>query len=62
MPVDFRKEAHVLAVHGVQFGEDESIKSEELTRKLVNKSLSHSHLEREFEVFGYFYEDINDQA
>ncbi|MDX1410825.1 MAG: hypothetical protein R3351_01590 [Nitrospirales bacterium] len=62
MSVDFRKEAHILAVHGVQLGEDESIKSEELVRKLVTKSLSQSHLEREFEVFGFFYEDINDQA
>ena len=62
MSVDFRKEAHILAVHGVQLGEDESIQSEELVRKLVTKSLSHSHLEREFEVFGYYYEDINDQA
>ena len=62
MSVDFRKEAHILAVHGVQLGEDESIKSEELVQKLVTRSLSHSHLEREFEVFGYFYEDINDQA
>jgi hypothetical protein len=62
MSVDFRKDAHILAVHGVQLGEDESIKSEEAVRKIVAKSLSRSHLEREFEVFGFFYEDINDQA
>ena len=62
MSVDFRKEAHILAVHGVQLGEDESIQCEELIRKLVTKSLAQSHLEREFEVFGFFYEDINDQA
>ncbi len=62
MSVDFRKEAHILAVHGVQLGEDEGNECEELVRKLVTKSLSQSHLEREFEVFGFFYEDINDQA
>jgi hypothetical protein len=62
MSVDFRKDSHILAVHGVQLGEDESIKCEEQIQKLVTKSLSRSHLEREFEVFGFFYEDINDQA
>jgi hypothetical protein len=62
MSVDFRKDAHILAIHGVQLGEDESIKSEEQVRKLVTKSLSRSHLERQFEVLGFFYEDINDQA
>lgn len=54
MSVDFRKNAHILAVHGVQLGEDESIKSEEQVGKLVTKSLSRSHLEREFEVVGVF--------
>jgi hypothetical protein len=62
MSVDFRKNAHILAVHGVQLGEDESIRSEEQVCKLVTKSLSRSHLEHEFEVIGFFYEDINDQA
>jgi len=62
MSVDFRKDAHILAVHGVQLGEDESIKSEEQVHTLVTKSLSRSHLERQFEVLGFFYEDINDQA
>ena len=62
MAIDFKKDAHILAVHGVQLGVDEGIKSEEQIRKLVTKSLSRSHLERQFEVFGYFYEDINDQA
>jgi hypothetical protein len=62
MPVDFKKDAHILAVHGVQLGDDESIKSDELIRKLVTKSLSRSHLERQYEVFGFFYEDINDEA
>ena len=62
MSVDFRKDAHILAVHGVQLGDDESIKSDEQVRKLVTKSLSRSHLERQFEVFGFFYEDINDEA
>ena len=62
MSVDFRKDAHILAVHGVQLGEDESITSEEQVRKLLTKSLLRSHLERDFDVFGYFYEDFNDQA
>ena len=62
MSVDFRKDAHILAVHGVQLGDDESIKSDEKVRKLVTKSLSRSHLERQFEVSGFFYEDINDEA
>lgn len=62
MSVDFKKKAHILAVHGVQLGDDESIKSDEQVRKLVKKSLSRSHLERQFEVSGFFYEDINDEA
>ena len=62
MSVDFRKDAHILAIHGVQLGDDKSIKSDEQVRKLVTKSLSRSHLEREFEAFGFFYEDINDEA
>lgn len=62
MPVDFRKEAHILAVHGVQLGEDESIKSKELVRDLIEESLSLSHLERKFKVHGFFYENINDEA
>ena len=62
MPVEFRKEAHVLAVHGVQVSDDASIKSDDQIRKLLNRSLSRSHLDRQFEVLGFFYEDINDEA
>lgn len=62
MPVDFTKDAHILAVHGVQTSSDKKIESDDQIRKLVNKSLDQSHLQREFEVSGFFYEDINDKA
>ncbi len=62
MPVDFRKPAHVVVVHGVQSGEDEDIKSEQQIRSLINRSLAESHIEKEFLVKGYLYEDINDNA
>ena len=62
MSIGFRKDAHILAIHGVQLGDDESIESDTLLRKLVNKSLSRSHLQRDFDVFGFLYEDINDEA
>ena len=62
MSVDFRKDAHILVVHGVQFGDDDSIKSDEQIRKLVTKSLLRSHLDRQFEARGFLYEDINDTA
>ncbi len=62
MPVDFRKPAHVVVVHGVQSGEDEDIKSEQQIRLLINRSLAESHIEKEFLVKGYLYEDINDNA
>lgn len=62
MPVDFRKPAHVIVVHGVQTGEDEDIQSEQQIRALINRSLAESHIDKEFEVRGYIYEDINDAA
>jgi len=62
MPVDFRKPAHVVVVHGVQSGEDEDIKSEQQIRLLINRSLAESHIEKDFLVKGYLYEDINDNA
>lgn len=62
MAVDFKKDAHILAVHGVQVGEDKDITSDDSIRKLVTKSLSNSHIDRKFEASGFFYEDINDDA
>lgn len=62
MSVDFTKDACVLTVHGVQTSSNKDIKSDQQITKLVNKSLSDSHLQRNFEVAGYFYEDKNDNA
>ncbi len=62
MPVDFTKEAHILAVHGVQTGSDEDITSSEKIGKLTNNALSRSHIVRDFESIGFYYEDINDDA
>lgn len=62
MAVDFRKPAHVLAVHGVQTSEDADIASDQQIRALITRSLADVHVEKEFRVKGYFYEDINDEA
>ena len=62
MPVDFKKDAHILAVHGVQVGTDKKITSDDKIRTLVTKSLAASHLDKKFAVSGFFYEDINDDA
>jgi hypothetical protein len=62
MAVDYNKEPHILAVHGVQTGEDSQISSGDSIRKLVTKSLNNSNLDRNFDVPGFFYEDINDDA
>jgi hypothetical protein len=62
MPVDFRKPAHVLAVHGVQTSENSEIQSEQQIRRLLVRSLADIHVDREFDVRGYLYEDINDNA
>jgi hypothetical protein len=62
MSVDFKNEANILAIHGVQVGEDESVKSDKQIRKLLNSALSRSHIERDYSVSGFLYEDINDEA
>lgn len=62
MPVDFTKPAHILAVHGVQTCKDADIDCAEQIRKLVARSLAASHVERQFAVDAWLYEDINDDA
>jgi hypothetical protein len=62
MTVDITKPAHILAVHGVQIGSDEDVGARESVEKLVRKSLKRSFLDRDYEVLGYYYEDINDDA
>lgn len=62
MPVDFKKPAHILVVHGVQTGEDADIKAEQQIRALMTRSLAEMHVEKEFDVKGYLYENINDEA
>lgn len=62
MTVDFAKDAHILVVHGVQSGDDKDIECDKQIRKLVSKSLDQNHIQREFNVTGCFYENINDKA
>ena len=62
MAVDFSKKAHVIVVHGVQGGTDKEVIGVPQIKKLIEKSLAQSHITRDFDVIGYFYEDINDQA
>lgn len=63
MPIDFRKPADILVVHGVQTSEDGKIESDKQIRALVNRALNESHIiDKQFEVRGFFYEDINDRA
>jgi hypothetical protein len=62
MSLDFAKKAHILVVHGVQTGSDGDIDVDEKIRKLVARSLERSHLDRDFDVRQYLYEDINDDA
>jgi len=62
MTVNFKKTAHILAVHGVQSGGDAEVNAKERIQKLVSKSLATSHLSRKFEVQEYLYEGINDNA
>lgn len=62
MAIDFKKDAHIVVVHGVQVSEDGKITSDDSIRKLLNKSLASSHIDKNFEVSGFFYEDINDEA
>jgi hypothetical protein len=62
MSVDFTKPAHILAVHGVQTGTDDDIDSQQKIEKLTNNALARSHIERDFESIGFYYEDINNKA
>lgn len=62
MPVDFRKPAHILAVHGVQTSENDDIQSEQQIRTLLTRSLADIHVEKEFDVRSCPYEDLNDNA
>lgn len=62
MTIDFKKPAHILAVHGVQTGENKNIKCDQQVRSLLMRSLSDNHLEKQFLVDSYLYEDINDDA
>jgi hypothetical protein len=62
MPIDWTRPAHILAVHGVQTGKEGDIDADKKIRKLVKKNLELSHLQREFKVSQYLYEQINDDA
>lgn len=62
MSVDFTKAPHILAVHGVQLGEDNDIESANQIEKLVKRSLGKKHINRDFSVYDYLYEDMNDDA
>lgn len=63
MPIDFRKPADILVVHGVQTSEDSKIESDKQIRTLVSRALADSHIiDKQFAVRGFFYEDINDKA
>lgn len=62
MSIDFAKPPHIVVVHGVQTGEDEDIGSEDQVRALVKQALAQNHVERDFRVKGYFYENINNDA
>jgi hypothetical protein len=63
MPIDFKKPADVLVVHGVQTSEDGKIESHKQISALMNRALADSHIvDKEFAVRGFFYEDINDKA
>lgn len=62
MTVSFRKDAHVLVVHGVQRGSAQDIALDVAIERLVRSALARSHLERPFTVSQYVYEDINDNS
>jgi len=62
MPVNFTKPAHVVVVHGVQTGTDADIDSVGSVTRLIDKALQRSHLQRDYETVGFYYEDINDEA
>jgi len=62
MTVNFKKDAHVLVVHGVQRGSARNIALDVAVERLVRSALARSHLERPFTVSQYVYENINDKA
>lgn len=63
MPIDFKKPADILVVHGVQTSEDGKIDSDKQISQLVNRALSESHIiDKKFGVRGFFYENINDKS
>lgn len=62
MSVDFTKKPHILVVHGVQLGENNDIESAQQIEKLVKRSLSKKHIDRDLLVKDYLYEDMNDDA
>jgi hypothetical protein len=62
MPVDFTKEPHILAVHGVQLDKNSDIESASQIQKLVKRSLDKKHVDLDFLVKDYLYEDMNDDA
>jgi len=63
MTIDFRKPAHILVVHCVQTSEDGKIECDKQIRLLMNRALAENHVvDKEFDVSGFFYENINDEA
>ncbi len=62
MPIDWTKPAEVLVVHGVQTGSSADVDCDAKVRRIVERNLASSHLEREFGVSSYVYEDVNDDA
>ena len=62
MSVDFKNDANILAIHGVQVGDDESIKRDEKSRKLLKIALSRSHIDRTYTLSGFFNDDITSNS
>jgi hypothetical protein len=62
MAIDWTKPAHILAVHGVQTAAADDIESDEKIQKLVERNLRLSHLQRDYQISQYVYENINDKA
>jgi hypothetical protein len=62
MSVNFRKKPHILVIHGVQLGDNDDIQSAKQVENLVKRSLKKKHIDRDFFVNDYLYEDMNDNA
>lgn len=62
MAIDFSKPASIIVVHGVQGGDNKKIKTAQNIDKLVRKSLESAHIERDYQLVPFLYEDDNDQA